>query len=137
MSFFAATTLLNAVSVERCVELQRALSTIIPYANKTHPQSFHVPVDVKHNCLESALICFRTQVHKLQEATGRNAEKEGKGSFERLLKKVKLTKLLDQKNCTACLHYNTSDPSDFLGKMDALLQRIIFTSGRKANTTLP
>ncbi|XP_073466971.1 interleukin-21 isoform X2 [Aquarana catesbeiana] len=114
------------------MELQKALSPITRHANKTHPQSFHVPVDVTQNCLDSALICFRSQVLMLQEATGRNVEAQRKVSFESLLKKVKLNKLVDQKDCTPCRNYSTHTPSEFLEKMNSLLQKIIFVSGDKS-----
>ncbi|XP_071984041.1 interleukin-21 [Engystomops pustulosus] len=127
MCLLALTALLHAAlpSRSRCQELQKVVIKIREISNRTHPHSFHVPDEVKEECLHTALTCFRSETPKLQAAT----EKD-KDVLEKILRKVKLSKPHDHEDCTPCSKYTQQSPEDFLNKMELLLQRIISNKAR-------
>ncbi|XP_073502448.1 interleukin-21 [Phyllobates terribilis] len=122
MSFLALTVLLHAAlpSIDRCREIQKVIKKINQIANKTHPLSFHVPVDVKEECLDTALMCFRSQAPKLHVAT-----RKSKPDLDSCIRKVKLNKPHDRESCTPCSNYTEQSPEVFLNKMELLLQKIV------------
>ncbi|XP_075045622.1 interleukin-21-like [Mixophyes fleayi] len=122
MSLLALTALLHAAlpNSRRCQELLKAARQIIQHANKTHPHSLHVPMEVKAECLDSALTCFRSQIPKLHEATG-----QSNANFINTVRKLKLNHSHEQKDCTPCSNYTTHRPERFMKEMEMLLQQII------------
>ncbi|XP_075705088.1 interleukin-21 [Rhinoderma darwinii] len=120
--FLALTAFIHAAlpSINRCREIQKVAKKISQNANKTHPLSFHVPIDVKEECLDTALMCFRSQTPKLHIAAGKS-----KAAFDSCIRKVKLSKPHDREECTPCSQYANQSPHEFLSKMEQLLQQIV------------
>ncbi|XP_066430917.1 interleukin-21 [Eleutherodactylus coqui] len=122
MCLLALTSLLHAAlpSSARCHEIQKAADKICQIANKTHPHSFHVPVDVQEECLDTAITCFRSQIPKLHIATGKS--KAAIKEFGSCIRKIKLSNPHDREGCTPCSKYAKQSPEEFLNKMKLLLQ---------------
>ncbi|XP_069832930.1 interleukin-21 [Dendropsophus ebraccatus] len=121
MCFLAAAAFLHAaVSIDKCLEIQKVAKNIIRFANKTHPHAFHVPTNVTEECQESALICFRSQLPKLHVANGNN-----KALLDTCVRKIKLSRAHYHGMCTPCSNYSTKSPREFLNKMEQLLQKIV------------
>ncbi|XP_077137179.1 interleukin-21 [Ranitomeya variabilis] len=122
LCFLALTVLLHAASLNiyRCREIQKVVKKINQIANKTHPLSFHVPTDVKEECLDTALKCFQSQAHKLHVATRKN-----KPDLDNCIRKVKLSNPHDRESCTPCSNYTEQSPEVFLNRMELLLQKIV------------
>ncbi|CAN2388863.1 hypothetical protein PRIEUP_LOCUS16809, partial [Pristimantis euphronides] len=119
MCLLALTALLHAAfaSIKRCREIQKVAVEISRTANKTHPHSFHVPTDVKKECLDTALMCFRSQVPNLHVAAGKS-----KVEFASYIRKIKASKPHDREECTPCSKYAKQSPEEFLNKLELLLQ---------------
>ncbi|KAM4051877.1 interleukin-21 [Anomaloglossus baeobatrachus] len=122
MCLLALTILLHAAlpSINRCREIQKGIKKLNQIANKTHPLSFHVPIDVKDECLDAALSCFRSQATKLHVATRKN-----KADLDSCIRKVKLSKPHDRDTCIPCSNYSKQNTELFLNKMELLLQKIL------------
>ncbi|XP_044129678.1 interleukin-21-like isoform X1 [Bufo gargarizans] len=125
MHLLALTALLHAAlpSIHRCREIQKLAKKISQFANKTYPHSFHTPMDVKEECLDTALMCFRSQTPKLHVATGKN-----QAELDSCIRKVKFSKPHDREGCTSCSNYTKESPEEFLNKMELLLQKIVSKS---------